>query len=333
MFGSDSLTILTTACQPAPLTTGDFKAGLSDGGQIALSWPDFSDEVQGVLLRRSEIGSGRSVEMGRFTGAGNSFLDGATQCGTTYRYLLTALNGAGVTEELCLLVTLPVQCEGLTVLDYKPCDDLPKDAQPYCGDGICNGLDSPIKCPEDCGVMIASPTPLSTCGDGVCTGLESPIKCPEDCGVMITPTPVPTLVPTGVGPTLVGPTFVPTLVGPTLVPTTVPVCGNGTCEPGESFATCQGDCPTVCGDGVCEGLESSIRCPEDCGGPMITPTFTPVPVCGDGVCNGGETILSCALDCPLFFITLVPPVIIYCGDHICNGSETCSSCAIDCGPC
>ena len=33
------------------------------------------------------------------------------------------------------------------------------------------------------------------------------------------------------------------------------VCGDGTCNPNESFATCPGDCPQICGNGTCEGTE------------------------------------------------------------------------------
>lgn len=45
-------------------------------------------------------------------------------------------------------------------------------------------------------------------------------------------------------------------------------CGNGTCEEGESNATCPGDCPTqspVCGNGTCETTETPTSCPADCG--------------------------------------------------------------------
>ena len=48
-----------------------------------------------------------------------------------------------------------------------------------------------------------------------------------------------------------------------------PVCGNGTCEPGESASSCPTDCKTtgpVCGNGTCESGESESNCPEDCGG-------------------------------------------------------------------
>ena len=44
---------------------------------------------------------------------------------------------------------------------------------PSCGDGICNGIETPGSCLQDC---------PSICGDSLCTGDEASIDCPEDCG-------------------------------------------------------------------------------------------------------------------------------------------------------
>jgi Zn-dependent metalloprotease len=46
------------------------------------------------------------------------------------------------------------------------------DEGPWCGDGTCNGDETPVSCPVDCG----------SCGDGICAGDETPISCPVDCG-------------------------------------------------------------------------------------------------------------------------------------------------------
>ncbi len=64
------------------------------------------------------------------------------------------------------------------------------------------------------------------------------------------------------------------------------ICGDGTCDPGETAETCPADCPDVCGDGLCTGSEGTTDCPEDCGS-----------LCGDGVCNGSETAANCPADC------------------------------------
>lgn len=57
------------------------------------------------------------------------------------------------------------------------------------------------------------------------------------------------------------------------VPESVPVCGNGHCESGETCSSCPEDCHT-CGDGCCTSGETCATCPSDCGS-----------------CPGGETIV------------------------------------------
>ncbi|AKF09894.1 hypothetical protein [Sandaracinus amylolyticus] len=84
-----------------------------------------------------------------------------------------------------------------------------------------------------------------------------------------------------------------------------PQCGNGSCEPGESAASCASDCASapVCGDGLCEPGEGA--CAADCGvGPR----------CGNGVCEAGESAASCPPDCA------IGPV---CGDGVCEPGEAC----------
>lgn len=48
----------------------------------------------------------------------------------------------------------------------------------WCGDGVCNGLETRRTCPEDCGLI------LTYCGDGLCNGNETANTCPQDCGVL-----------------------------------------------------------------------------------------------------------------------------------------------------
>jgi hypothetical protein len=56
-----------------------------------------------------------------------------------------------------------------------------------------------------------------------------------------------------------------------------PVCGNGSCESGESCSSCSSDCGScgpVCGNGSCESGEDCNSCSSDCG------------TCGGGGCSG-----------------------------------------------
>ncbi len=69
-------------------------------------------------------------------------------------------------------------------------------------------------------------------------------------------------------------------------------CGDGLCQPGESYATCPADCDQngpICGDGQCAAAESPTSCPADC---------KPVSKhCGDTVCGSSETDVACPVDC------------------------------------
>lgn len=47
-----------------------------------------------------------------------------------------------------------------------------------CGDNICNGDETPISCPSDCGPVQA------VCGNAVCETGETVDSCPADCGLM-----------------------------------------------------------------------------------------------------------------------------------------------------
>jgi len=87
------------------------------------------------------------------------------------------------------------------------------------------------------------------------------------------------------------------------------VCGNGTCEKGESNFGCPGDCQSIgCGNGKCLWNEDSAICPTDC-------------YCGNKTCDQNETKATCAVDCS-------GP----CGDGKCDGAagENLGKCPADC---
>lgn len=115
------------------------------------------------------------------------------------------------------------------------------------------------------------------------------------------------------------------------------VCGNGHCDPGESFLTCPQDCCGVCGDGACRTgvcAESAATCAQDCPGgcgngtceppedAVECPQDCPRESCGNLTCEPGETPETCPGDC-------VPN----CGDCICQPSESAGTCPTDCGYC
>ncbi|MCB9850357.1 MAG: type II secretion system protein [Phycisphaerales bacterium] len=99
-----------------------------------------------------------------------------------------------------------------------------------CGDGLCSSIESPCNCFSDCGVKVAAESPGTYCADGI----------DNDCD------------------------------------------GHADCDD----ADCASDaaCVTVCGNGTCESGESPCSCGVDCGAPIATESN-----CSDGIdnnCNG-----------------------------------------------
>ncbi len=108
------------------------------------------------------------------------------------------------------------------------------------------------------------------------------------------------------------------------------VCGDGTCDPAETTASCPSDCPATCGNGVCDLTESADRCPRDCASSCgngacelaedpTTCARDCAASCGNGSCDAPESHVSCAKDCPAS-----------CGDGACDLGETPLTCAKDC---
>ncbi len=137
-------------------------------------------------------------------------------------------------------------------------------ASVFCGDGVCNGLETSCTCSRDCGAettgnnlcctdvgeTAANEPACIRCGDQICSRpTETDTSCAADCVA----------------------------------------CGDGTCSAGETYALCAQDCPAACGNGVCESpAETLANCAQDC---------TPTAVCGDGTCAASETATSCPQDC------------------------------------
>jgi V8-like Glu-specific endopeptidase len=65
-----------------------------------------------------------------------------------------------------------------------------------------------------------------------------------------------------------------------------PICGDGRCDTGETYANCPDDCQPVCGDGRCEGDESPETCEQDCGRAVPSAWTCDPSFYGDGlVCD------------------------------------------------
>ena len=119
-----------------------------------------------------------------------------------------------------------------------------------------------------------------------------------------------------------------------------PVCGDGTCEAGETCSSCAADCPSfplggaTCGNGLCEAGdgEDCVSCAADCNGVQSGKPSgrfccgfggsNPVG-CGDAACTSGG-----------FMCTETPQGgggSTCCGDFVCEGPEDGFNCPLDCG--
>jgi hypothetical protein len=84
-----------------------------------------------------------------------------------------------------------------------------------------------------------------------------------------------------------------------------PACGDGTCDPDETAASCGADCAAAaCGDGTCDPGETASSCPADCPA-----------TCGNGTCEPAEDAAACPADCDPTACTTAPDT--------CTGEDLC----------
>lgn len=187
---------------------------------------------------------------------------------------------------------------GICPADCGPCPDAG-----VCGDGLCTAGESHSECPSDC-------RRPAECGNAVCDYNENCATCSDDCAC-------------GAGE----------YCSPTLKSCQLRPCGDGKCDSGfgEDCISCPSDCGECsrkieCGDGRCDPKETFLSCPSDC-----------MDLCGNGVCGPAENCWDCPQDCKCGEgeycsaeqKECVKPV---CGNQRCEIFENSANCCIDC-PC
>jgi hypothetical protein len=291
------------------------------------------------------------------------------------------------------------QCESGESPSSCPAD-CKTTGNPVCGDGQCNGTETKATCPGDCGT-----TTSGKCGDLKCTSPENIETCPLDCDSTNAQTisclqsmcgpqtsacvanadcvkflgcaasckgnsscqsscvqGVPSAAQ-GLVASLGSCAQTNKCLGST---TTGPVCGNGTCESGETTSSCPSDCKTTtspkCGNGVCDAGEAG-NCLVDCDSQFKASWACVVSKCksqaaacsADTMCIGGYNCLaackcnqSCYAECAGSLQSNSAAMALgecaqgscpnpcpttgpVCGNGTCESGESSSTCPSDCG--
>ena len=139
-----------------------------------------------------------------------------------------------------------------------------------CGDGVCEGSETDVTCPDDC----------IRCGDGICHASENALTCPSDCAGIICGD------------------------GVCESPETYETCPDdcSACPVGQVLDCADDDCHTEAwiGDGYCDGYAQQYGadlCCYELDGGDCSEADCEAPECGNGVCSGGETFETCPADC------------------------------------
>ncbi len=196
------------------------------------------------------------------------------------------------------LGTTTTKC-GNGTCDSGETTSCPKDCPTSkCGNGVCDSGET-TSCPKDC------PTSTGKCGDMQCTGSESD-TCPMDCNTdyamsfsCIAEVCGSAWSKCASDTKCVG--FFNCSVNCNCNQGCIQSCSdtyNGPTLPGlialsqcSGAASCENPCGSstpVCGNGTCESGETASGCPQDCGSK---------PACGNGKCETGEAS-TCPSDCP-----------------------------------
>lgn len=238
-----------------------------------------------------------------------------------------------------------------------------KAAGAVCGNGTCEAGETNASCPQDC-----KSTSTAVCGNGTCDSGESAATCLFDCdaatkaeiacaqqkcasqwsacssdekcfaaiicatGCGESDSCLQGCLTAAGGVALSKITSLQSCAGEACANVSGPVCGNESCEAGETNANCPSDCQAagpVCGNAKCEAGESTSTCPADCKAAG--------PVCGNETCESGESYSNCPSDCPCTSdmqcgtgkkcvggVCQTQGTTATCGDLVCASGENCT---------
>jgi len=171
---------------------------------------------------------------------------------------------------------------------------------PWCGDGACDANETCASCAADCVCSCGQACRDGACVFTACEGLE----CGDDgCGGSCGACDEHYACQQGVC-------------------AYVPWCGDGSCDPDETCASCAADCACACG----EACEAGARAGRGLGESGCVYVACEDKACGDDGCGGSCGTCGEHASCQDGACVAVP----WCGDGACNAEETCASCVGDC---
>ncbi len=147
---------------PGPVTN---LTALSGDGRVQLTWDNPTD---------TDVASDRVLACAH----GYPSAPDDTSCRVESDVLDTSFTQTGLSNGISVYYGVYVRN---TIGQYSTgafATGTPSAAVPTCGDGTCNGNETPLTCPIDCG----APPPV--CGNGICETGETPQNCPADCGLV-----------------------------------------------------------------------------------------------------------------------------------------------------
>lgn len=219
--------------------------------------------------------------------------------------------------------------------DVQPPDLSTTDvlAGPSCGDGKCAPPESSATCPLDCPMA-----PAHWCDQNCGKQAESQCYCDKECATYGDCCLADgSLAPAKDNDACAGSTC-------QLCSGSVPTCGNGKCDSGESAASCKADCapPPTCGNGTCDPGEGAVSCAADCkcsakdnfcDGDTLhkcdgTSGKLAVMPCNDSVCKGSgfDKYVGCGVGGDGVNLCLCSE----CGNGQCETDESAANCPQDC---
>ena len=297
--GEDSANCLTDC--PATATCGN---GKCDGSETPLTCPKDCPTAACCAAKGYKCGMVSACGGSCGTCATNQTCSAANQCVATTPVCGNGTCDAGETSLTCAKdcpTSTTKYCGNLTCETGETTTGCPIDCPPNgCGNGTCAATETVKSCPQDC-------DPQVQCVLGNCeteylactkvTACQTILTCAKACGSNLTCATTCNSNGSAAGKTAYAP-FLQCYTDFGCAPGAA-TCPNGTCDNGETSATCPADCPATTNDG-CTAKPSGTG--SGCGGCACESCVCSGPIPGgssggDSWCCTNGWDASCVSEC------------------------------------